>query len=63
MGSFTAPSGMPAPGPPIHHSHRPSSAQSWEDQRPTFEQLYVTERRKLREVIEIMKRDHGFLAT
>jgi Clr5 domain len=63
MENLTAPSGVPTREPPIYHSHRPLSAQDWEDQRQTFERLYVTERKKLREVMEIMERDHGFLAT
>ena len=29
----------------------------------TFEQLYLTEGKELREVMDIMKQDYGFLAT
>jgi Clr5-like protein len=47
-----------APGP-----SRPLSAEDWEEQRATFEQLYFREDRELREVMGIMKQDHGFLAT
>ncbi|KAF4628581.1 hypothetical protein G7Y89_g9572 [Cudoniella acicularis] len=54
---------MPPLRPAIRNSQRPSSAQDWEDQRTTFERLYVTENKALREVAEIMERDHGFLAT
>src|SRR2546421_234572 len=42
-------------------SRRKISAQSWETQRPTITQLY--KHSGLQEVMEIMKNDHGFLAT
>lgn len=44
-------------------SRRPLTAQDWDDQRMTFKRLYVTERKELREVMDIMKQDYGFLAT
>ena len=47
----------------VPNVRRPASAQDWEDQRTRFEHLYVTERRGLKEVMEIMKQDYGFLAT
>jgi len=32
----------------------------WEAFKPTIEKLYLQERRKLADVVTIMKRDHGF---
>lgn len=54
------------PGPPRRspqNFHRRHSAQDWQNQRTTFERLYITEHRTLREVVEIMERDYGFSAT
>jgi hypothetical protein len=49
--------------PPPPATRRPISAQDWDVQRMTIERLYSTECRELREVMEIMERDYGFLAT
>ena len=49
--------------PVTRNSLRPGSAQDWERQRETIERLYSTEGRKLREVMEMMERDYGFVAT
>jgi hypothetical protein len=54
---------MSPPLPVTRNVRRPTSAQDWEDQRTTFERLYSTERRGLREVMKVMERDYGFLAT
>jgi hypothetical protein len=42
---------------------RPDSAIDWDEHRTIIEQLYSTERKPLREVMEIMKLDYGLLAT
>ncbi|KAK7946824.1 uncharacterized protein PG986_011145 [Apiospora aurea] len=40
-----------------------ASAQEWESHRETITRLFWDENRPLREVVEIMSRDHGFNAT
>lgn len=40
-----------------------AKAEDWAAHRPTITRLYAEEDRTLREVIEIMKRDHSFFAT
>lgn len=40
-----------------------ATTQDWEDQRPTITRLYFDENKTLNEVIQIMKREHGFLGT
>ncbi|KAK8877457.1 Clr5 domain-containing protein [Apiospora arundinis] len=40
-----------------------ASAQEWESRRETITRLFWDENRPLREVVEIMSRDHGFNAT
>jgi len=42
---------------------REHSPGEWELHKSTIQRLYVAERRKLREVMEIMNRDYGFAAT
>jgi Clr5 domain len=39
------------------------SDEDWNGRRATFEWLYCSERRDLKEVMKIMEKDHGFLAT
>jgi hypothetical protein len=62
MENFVNPAAM-RPPLPVTGARRPLSAQDWEDQRVTFEQLYSTEDRELPEIMDIMKRDYGFFAT
>jgi hypothetical protein len=38
------------------------TAQEWEAQKPTIERLYVIEGRPLKDVIEILSREFGFIA-
>lgn len=42
---------------------REHSSGEWELHKSTIQRLYVAEKRKLREVMEIMNRDYGFAAT
>lgn len=63
MAGFTSPFGVLPLGPAALNPPRRLSARDWEDQRTIFEQLYVAEEKPLREVVEIMGRDHNFFAT
>lgn len=40
-----------------------ATPEDWATHRPTITRLYADEGRTLRDVIEIMKRDHSFNAT
>jgi hypothetical protein len=61
MENFSGTSKLPFPV--TRNSRSRLTAQDWESQRTTFERLYLTEHRGLQEVMEIMKRDYGFVAT
>lgn len=63
MEDFVGPSAMRPFLPATRSSRCPLSAQVWEDQRITFERLYSTEGKGLREVMEIMELEYGFRAT
>lgn len=39
------------------------SANDWSRHRPTIKRLYLDEKKKLREVMEIMARDYHFVAS
>ncbi|TEY54942.1 hypothetical protein BOTCAL_0235g00140 [Botryotinia calthae] len=51
--------------PKLAHRLAPSehSAEEWESQRSILKQLYMTEDKPLKEVMETMKNEHGFRAT
>jgi hypothetical protein len=51
------------PPPLIRKSKGDLKAQDWIDKREVIERLYFTEHRTLPVVMEIMEREHGFLAT
>lgn len=36
--------------------------EEWEQQKPNIERLYVIEDRPLKEVIQVLKQDHNFVA-
>jgi hypothetical protein len=55
------PPSMPPPPSVIPSPRRPLSVRDWEEQREIIERLYSTN--ELHEVIKVMKKDHGFLAT
>ena len=44
-------------------SNREHSAQTWENHRERFTQLYSVENRSLGEVITVMQNEYGFTAT
>lgn len=58
--SFNSPAAVPSAARPARDDIH--SAQDWEDRRAVISQLYATERRPLGDVVEIMAREHGFLA-
>lgn len=43
--------------------HKRIPTESWEAKRPIITKLYQEERKSLKEVMEILQRDHGFKAT
>jgi hypothetical protein len=45
------------------NASRSLSDQDWNGHRATFEWLYCSENKGLKEVMKIMEKDHGFLAT
>ncbi|ORY71350.1 uncharacterized protein BCR38DRAFT_404445 [Pseudomassariella vexata] len=47
---------------PVRHT-RQHSAEEWEAMYPLIKRLYVTEHRRLCEVMDIMEQKHGFIAT
>jgi hypothetical protein len=54
---------VPLPFSAAPNARRSLSKQDWNDHRATFERLYSSERKTLKEVMKIMEQDYGFLAT
>ena len=52
--STRGPLGEGSSGPSIH---------DWSRHRPTIKRLYIDERKKLKEVIDVMARDYNFVAS
>ncbi|KAF2109885.1 hypothetical protein BDV96DRAFT_635806 [Lophiotrema nucula] len=52
--------GMHAEGRRVHKRH---SKDEWQRYKPEIERLYLIERKPLREVMQIMAKEHGFRAT
>lgn len=44
-------------------SREPVTAEDWENHRALFTQLYITENKRLKEVMRIMRVNFGFTAT
>jgi hypothetical protein len=56
---------MPPPKSPttIHLRNKRVPTEQWEAIRPLFTRLYQEEKRPLKEVMEILEREHHFKAT
>lgn len=56
------------PEPPTYRlPNRPASSSvpddPWTTYKPIIERLYIEEKRPLREVVQVMEREHGFRST
>lgn len=48
---------------PLKHELRQYSEEEWNAMYPHIKRLYMAERRNLHEVVQLMRREHGFNAT
>jgi hypothetical protein len=48
---------------PVTNHKKGATQQGWEEQKSLIHQLYVKEKRPLRDVMSIMQQEYGFYAT